>query len=354
MKIKKFAIILDESHRIKNPESKTAAALFSLGPLAKRRIILSGSPVANKPYDLWAQFYFLDEGKTLGDDFNSFKKEFSVNLKSNEFNEDKMQELKDLISSVSMRRLKDDVLELPDKSYKDVFVELTGEQKKKYDQLREELYLEIENMDGDEVEDNSENILKRLLRLTQIASNPLLIDRSYKEDPAKYVAMDKLVKKIISKKEKVIIWTSFVDNIRAIKKRYKNLCPVTIFGQMTIDDRNKSAKRFIEDKECKILIANPAAAREGLTLTVANNAIYLDRSFNLVDYVQSQDRIHRISQTKKCMIYNLIAKNSVDGYIDETIFKKQNIAKFIQGDSDQVMIDKQFLTKEELIEILGG
>ena len=87
---------------------------------------MSGTPVANKPFDLWAQYFFLDEGKTLGDNFKSFKKEFSVDLRNNDFNDEKMQELKELIAPTSIRRLKNDVLELPDKIFSDVYVNLTG------------------------------------------------------------------------------------------------------------------------------------------------------------------------------------------------------------------------------------
>ena len=100
------------------------------------------------------------------------------------------------------------------------------------------------------------------------------------------------------------------------------------------------------------MIANPAAAREGLTLTSANNAIYVDRNFNLVDYIQSQDRIHRISQKKKCSVIKIIAKNTIDEYIDEILFKKQDIASFVQGDKNNLS-DKNYLTKEELMKILG-
>lgn len=356
LKIKKYAIVLDESHRIKDPYSKTARAILALAPLAKRKVIISGTPVANKPQDLWAQFYFLDSGQTLGSDYEAFKKRFKVNLKKNRFDQQSILWLREVISGVSMRRLKKDVLELPDKIFKDVYVNLEGEQLRMYDTLKEELSLEIQNMDGEQIIDNAESILKRLIRLNQIASNPRLIDESYDDEPVKFKLLDKLVADVIARKEKVIIWTSFVDNIISLKKRYQQFGAVTIYGRMIMDDRNKAKNKFCEDPSCKVLIANPAAAREGLTLTAANNAIYLDRSFNLVDYIQSQDRIHRISQKKNCLIINIVANGTVDKYIDEIIYKKQSIANFIQGDSDVILPTntRDFLTKEELTQILGG
>jgi len=104
------------------------------------------------------------------------------------------------------------------------------------------------------------------------------------------------------------------------------------------------------------MILNPAAAREGITLTKANNAIYLDRNFNLVDYLQSQDRIHRISQSKDCKIFKLIAKQTIDEYIETLVDVKKNIAAFIQGDVKLVKDETfDFLTnKSELLSMLGG
>ena len=76
----------------------------------------------------------------------------------------------------------------------------------------------------------------------------------------------------------------------------------------------------------------PGAAKEGLTLTVANHVIYYDRTFSLDDYLQSQDRIHRISQEKKCYIYNLIMKNSIDEWVNVLLKAKHLAAQLVQGD----------------------
>jgi SNF2 family DNA or RNA helicase len=123
---------------------------------------------------------------------------------------------------------------------------------------------------------------------------------------------------------------------------------------MLLAERNKSVKWFKTDPDYKVLIANPSAAKEGLTLTSANNAIYLDKSFNVVDFLQSQDRIHRLSQTKDCNIISLIASDTVDEYIEELLMKKTKIANFIQGDSSDIVFPKDLLTKEQLLDILGG
>lgn len=96
----------------------------------------------------------------------------------------------------------------------------------------------------------------------------------------------------------------------------------------------------------------PAAAREGLTLTEANVAVYLDRTFNLVDYLQFQDRIHRLSQTKPCEIVLLIAKHTVDKFIDFSLEQKHRLAQFAQKDADHISAQDLALEKPDILRAL--
>lgn len=118
---------------------------------------------------------------------------------------------------------------------------------------------------------------------------------------------------------------------------------------MTSATRN--VKWFQTRNDVKLLIANPAAAREGLTLTSANHAIYYDRNFNLVDYLQSQDRIHRISQARTCFIHKLVATNTIDEYIDEIIERKASVASYVQGDVESRGIIESF-SKDDFMRYL--
>jgi len=349
---RKVAIVLDESARIKEPTTKTAQSLFKLRPYSTKRIIITGTPVANKPVDLWSQFFFLDGGVLLGGDFKQFKARYS---EKNPGYSEVLSELKNAIAEHSIRRCKDDVLELPEKKFVNTYVILTGEQLKLYSQLKEQLRIEVQDMDGNTIIDEAENILKKLLRLTQIASNPVLVDKGYKEVPAKFAVLEDLLKGIIDQNEKAIVWTSFVENITILKNRLKQYNPLTIYGDVPVKDRADAVKAFQESEKNRIMIANPAAAREGLTLTRANNAIYLDRNFNLLDYLQSQDRIHRISQTKECSIFKILAKGTIDEYIDRVIDVKKEIAGYVQGDLSIVSSGSLvFLhNKSELLSILG-
>lgn len=350
----KFAIVLDESQIIKNPEANVTKTILQMRNMAKKRIIITGTPIANRPDDIWSQFYFLDGGKLLGNDYTSFKKKYKINLKGvdpSEY-ESRLKQLHDKIFTISIRRTKN-VLELPEKKFINIHVKLTPKQAEIYEVARKQMLLEITDANGASVIENIDNYLEKLLRLTQIASNPELIDKKFDEDPSKFIELDRIVDNIISKKDKVIIWTSFVKNIKVLCRRYDRYGARMIYGEMTIIDREQSMKRFMHDESCKVLIANPSAAKEGLTLTSANHAIYLDRTFKMDDYLQSQDRIHRIGQTKECNIIKLIATNTIDEYTDEILEKKESVAKFALGDITELKHRSHYLSKEDLMRILG-
>jgi len=122
-KSRKVAIVLDESARIKDPSTKTAKSVFAISTISSKRIIISGTPVANRPYDLWSQFLFLDQGKLLGNDFETFKKKFDEN--NNEY-QNNLRKLKIIINNKFIRRTKDKVLKLPEKKFYNIYLKMNG------------------------------------------------------------------------------------------------------------------------------------------------------------------------------------------------------------------------------------
>ena len=180
--------------------------------------------------------------------------------------------------------------------------------------------------------DDVEVILKRLLRLVQCASNPALLDKSYSEVPAKYLALRHLVENIDIRSNKVIVWTSFIGNAKWLKAKVSDLSPEIMHGELSVEKRNISIERFKHETACRMLIATPGAAKEGLTLTVANHVVFFDRSFSLDDYLQAQDRIHRISQKRTCFVHNLMARNTIDEWVDALLNAKHQAAQLVQGD----------------------
>lgn len=337
LKSRNVGIIIDESAKLKNPESKITQDFFELSSLFIRKIIMTGTPVANRPYDIWSQIYFLDKGKSLGDDYKEFKSKSDL---SNELasNTEKRIEFEKFISKIferinnfSIRETKKSAkIILPDKIYHNVWTMFTPEQKKMYDKLRKELYIELIKDDKKKIDDVS-SVLKRILRLEQITSNPKMLDETVDFKSGKEKEIKFLVKEIIGREEKVIIWTNYIYNVEYLKKIFSDYDAVTISGSMSIEQRNESVKRF-KNGPAKVLIATPQSAKEGLTLTVANNAIFYDRGFSLDDYLQAQDRIHRISQAKDCNIYNIMIRGSIDEWIDKLLNAKEKAAALVQND----------------------
>lgn len=337
LKTRKVAIIIDESTKIKNPDSKLAQDFFEISPLFKIKVIMTGTPIANRPYDIWSQIYFLDEGDSLGKDFTSFKQlcDLSNDLYINEERrndfENAVAEIYNKIRDFSVRETKNSgIITLPSKIYHDVLVGFEKEQFSMYEQVRKEMEILLRRGDK-EILDESTDTIKRLLRLVQITSNPILIDDHYEGPSAKEIMLDRYLERIIERGEKVIVWSIFTDNIDRFNRKYQIHNAVKITGKMSVEDRNRSVKAFKEG-DAKILFATPQSAKEGLTLTVANNAIFYDRGFNLDDYLQAQDRIHRISQQKDCHIYNLMVEDSIDIWVDYLLKAKQQAAFLAQGD----------------------
>ena len=325
--------ILDESQKIKNPETKLSVSLHYISEGFKRRIIMTGTPVANRPYDIWSQIKFLDNGSSLGDSYAEFMTAYELPKAGSVSDYGlRLTDVMKKIKKFSIRETKKTSgLELPEKTILTHFVELEPRQEEIYESYRNEMAYEIQGTER-LIIDDAEDILKRLLRLVQCASNPALIDGSYSETPGKYLKLVKLLDEIDLETHKIIVWTGFVNNVEWLGTKLERFMPQCVHGYMTVADRNTSIRKFKTNDKCRILLATPGAAKEGLTLTVANHAVFYDRGFSLDDYLQAQDRIHRISQNEECFVHNLIAKDTIDEWVDSLLNAKYQAARLTQGD----------------------
>jgi len=172
---------------------------------------------------------------------------------------------------------------------------------------------------------------------------------------AKLEALDGLVHELLQVHEKVIVWSSFVENVETVARRLRGYGTLIIHGGVSLDERSRAVIEFQDGESQRVLVANPAAAREGLTLTRASAAMYLDRSFSLTDYLQSQDRIHRIGQERVCEIHKLIARGTVDEYVDLVIDLKASIAQHVYrpGEGSGAEITRLLADKDEVLRFLG-
>ena len=160
-----------------------------------------------------------------------------------------------------------------------------------------------------------------------------------KEIPSKLVEATKVTKELLQKGEKVIIWSSFIDNMLIFKKQLlKDENPILIYGDISREEddevnRDKLIQEFKDDPNPRVLIATPASLAESVSLhvnskknneTVCYNAIYLDRNFNGAQFMQSMDRIHRLGMDDKLeVVYHfIIANKTIDEKIDERLWEK--------------------------------
>lgn len=345
LKTRRVGVLLDEAHKIKNPQAEVTEALLALADGFVRRIIMTGTPVANRPYDLWSQVRFLDGGAALGDEFSAFKRELDLTNDLGHHPDraaafaDGLERLFERIRSFSVRETKRTAgLKLPDKTIRNIECPLEARQAEIYNQFRDELAAVVVRA-GRPVLDDAEGLLKRLLRLVQVASNPAMVDQSYRAAPGKLTALDALVHEAIDAGEKIVVWTSFTENADWLGHHLDEFGPCVVHGDLAMVKREEALAAFKTDPQSRVLVATPGAAKEGLTLTMANHAVFFDRGFSLDDYLQAQDRIHRISQEKPCFVTNLVATDTVDGWVDALLSAKHLAAQLGQGDISRAEYD---------------
>jgi len=364
----KTLLVLDESHNIKRLEGgRWSDAVQSLAPFAKRRVVLSGTPIPNTIHDLWSQVEFLWPNESVLGDREQFK--YQADKDSALLEKHVHEELNPLYWRV---RKKD--LGLPKPQFHRLKVKLNPYQSAIYRAIATKVLSEVVQAPEERA---SLRVWRkaRLVRLLQAASNPSLLSEyspefrippleasglsvttliehySDYEVPKKMSATEKLVRKIVTRqKEKVVIWSSFVHNINVLKNMLADLNPVIIHGGIPKDaseDEELNRESIIHDfknkKDCMVLIANPGACAESISLhKVCLHAIYLDRTLNGAHYMQSLDRIHRVGLEKKDIVHYWIvqAKNTIDEVIDSRLEeKRKRMLKILDGDFSALDLD---------------
>jgi len=355
LKERKSLLCVDESQRIKNPQSKSFASLYELAPYCERRVLLSGTPVPRDISDIWAQVYLLDDGERFGKNFYRWLGQ--VAELGNAYSEVavrryKTEETKEVINrthELLLRRRKEDVLSLPEKTFTVRDLELTGDQKKFYDEIRKELLLRVTSLTGSTYLREIQSVLEEYLRAVQVCSNPRLIDPTWVGDPVKYLECDYLLEEIVLERgEKVVLWTNYLGNVRELCQRYEKYGARPFSGEVSPEERDRTVKEFQGGDEVKVLVAVPAAGGVGITLTRAQTAIYLDKTWNAEHYLQSIDRIHRIGQTGTVNIISLQA-SKVDALIAKNLRIKEHRLREVLGDKNRGELIEA-ITREELLD----
>ena len=340
------ALVLDESHYVKNLRSLNSIAARHFAPLTEFRWLLSGTPVTNTPTDLYSQLRLVAGDKVFGP-FDAFMAQYG---------DDKIQkqreELRQRIAPYVFRRTKDQCLDLPERTFVDLYVSLPAWQRQLYDEARASIVRQVRQMSHEEFAAFAPTALTRLLRLSQIASNPALVFPEEKRLPAKISELDRILTDLLQANErKIVVWSHYVRNIEILAQRYARIGAVTLYGGTPPEERQEVVRRFQEDPEVRVLIGNPAAGGMGFTLTAASYTIYESLSWRYDLYAQSQDRVHRIGQTTPVTYIRLISENTVDEVMAETLTRKAEMAQAILGD-ESVPFSVSEMTPEEFCTVL--
>lgn len=306
-------IAFDECHRAKDSTSLQGKAMLEIS--APHMIAMSGTPLMNSPIDLYFPIKWLGyENHSLFE----FKRHY---CRLGGYNDAEimgyknLDELRSLVDQIMLRRLKTEVLDLPDKIEKLEYVEMSSKQSK--------LYLEIQQNTKTLIHQirMSNNPLSMLLRLRQVTGWCGIIDESIQES-AKMQRMIELVEDIVSNNQKAIIfsnWTSITEVAVKLLSKYN---PAYITGDVKQEERMNEVDRFQNDERCKVIIGTIGAMGTGLTLTSAQNVIFLDEPWTKALKNQAEDRAHRIGTKGTVSIITLMCKDTIDDRIHDLIEKK--------------------------------
>lgn len=316
-------------HNCKNPASQQGKGFLQIQPECK--IAMTGTPLMNNPFDLYIILKWLGYEKHT---FNAFKHHYAtyggyggyevIGYKY-------LDELQNKLDAIMLRRLKNDVLDLPEKTHITEYVEMTPKQAQIYKEISSEIRMNIDQIKM------ANNPLAELIRMRQATGYTGILSSKVCES-AKLDRMEELVSDAIENNKQVVIfsnWTQMTDVIwERLSKKYKMAC---ITGQ-TKDSERMDAVNLFQDGTIKILVGTIGAMGTGLTLTAGTVEIFMDEPWNRANKEQAEDRLHRIGQSANITIYTLICKDTIDERVHELVENKGKMADaLVDG---KISIDK--------------
>lgn len=336
-------IILDESQAIKNPTSKRFKAVRLLK--GENRLVLTGTPIENNTFDLYAQMTFVNPGLLGG--MNHFKKEYATAIDKNK-DQEVAKELKALIDPFLLRRTKEQVAkELPPKTEQFLYCTMGTEQRKLYEAYKNKYkdYL-LGKIESDGVGKSKMYVLEGLTKLRQICDSPSLLndDEEYTNESIK---IDELVKHITEKtsNHKILIFSQFTKMLGLIKNRLHDLAIEYEYLDGKTRNRQEKVDNFQNNESTRVFLISLKAGGTGLNLTAADYVYIVDPWWNPAVEAQAIDRCYRIGQKKKVMAYKMICKDT----IEEKIVTHQQNKK--QVSDELIQIEDSFvksLNKESI------
>lgn len=332
-------IILDESHVFKNYEVDQTQALLRL-KTCPYKIAMTGTPIMNSNLDLYPIMSWLGYENRNYWEFKQHYCKLGGYQGKQVIGDKNSPELHQRIKPYMLRRLKKDVLDLPEKIFIDEYLEMDGKQYALYEKMNKMYKAELAKEKG-----NKNALLGAILNLRKITCHPAWIDPNI-EDSVKYERCRQLVYEMVQNNQKVIVyscWTTpFESSLECLnlKRQLEMYNPAMIIGDTK--DRMEQVDKFQNDPNCMIMVGSVGAMGVGITLTAANNVIWLDEPWNEAIKDQGNDRTHRPGQKKSVNIYTLMCKDTKDIGVHKTVYNKGRLA-------DQII---DGVTTEELENIM--
>ena len=338
-------VILDESQAIKNPSSKVTRAAGLLN--AKHRLCMSGTPLQNNTFDIFAQMNFLNPGMLGTMEF--FRQEFAMPI--DKFGEeDRKEHLKKILYPFILRRTKEQVAkDLPEKQEMILFCEMEDEQRKIYDAYRNDFRDKILGTIQEQgIQRSQLTILQGLMKLRQICDSPAILN-----EPEKFenhsIKLEELAREITENisNHKALIFSQFLGMLALIKEKLHELGVKYEYfdGSTSAPDRETAIQNFQNDESVRVFLISLKAGGVGLNLTAADYVYIVDPWWNPAVEQQAIDRTHRIGQTKNIFAYRMICKDTIEDKIIQLQEKKRLLAKELIADDTTFV---KSLTREDV------
>lgn len=314
-------VIIDEAHYISNPTAQRTKLINDLVKNIPKIWLLTGTPMTSRPINYYNLLKIVDSPIAVnwqgyvkrycaGYQFNvGGKKIWNTNGSSN------LDELRERTKNIVLRRMKTDILDLPEKMVSPIFLDLTSTFYT--DELEDFLKISKDNK-------NKESLtvtINRLMKLRQVIA--------FEKVP--YTC--ELIDKVIEQGKKVIVFTNFTASLDMLHEKYKKNS-VILDGRMSKEKRQQSVDKFQNEDKIKIFISNIKAGGVGITLTAAEVVIMNDLSFVPSDHSQAEDRAYRYGQKNSVLIYYPVFENTIEMIVYNILQKKKNIIDQVMGDGD--------------------
>ena len=313
--------IVDEAHYVSNATANRTRLLNDVLETIPRVWLLTGTPMTSRPINYFNLLKIVDSPLTLN--WQSYVRryckgyQFSVGNRKvwNTSGASNLDELRERTKSYVLRRMKTDILDLPEKIVTPVFVELTS---KMYDEELEE-FTRISN---DKKDNETISVtLNRLMKIRQLIA--------YEKIP--YTC--EIIDKCLDQGKKVIVFTNFTMSLDMLHEKYKKNS-VILNGSMSKEKKQESVDRFQNEDKIKIFISNIVAGGVGITLTAGEVVIMNDLSFVPAHHSQAEDRAYRYGQQNSVLVYYPVFENTVEKIIYNILQKKKGIIDQVMGDGE--------------------